>query len=53
VWFPGDPKQVHAPAGKTRVALYALCEECQKNPDAPQIIEDQFVAAATAEARVN
>ena len=32
LFFPDDPQKYGAPAGKTRVVVYGLCETCNSRP---------------------
>lgn len=44
VYKPGDPKTVQAPAGKTRLIIYGLCEGCAQQPDSAVRVEEKILS---------
>jgi hypothetical protein len=55
VWCPTAryQEQLGATPGKDLVAVYGVCERCRKRPGWMTAVEDNFLAEAAAELRVN
>ncbi len=47
IFFPDNPQQYGAPAGKARLVIYGLCQTCQETPGTAEAVEDKALRALT------